>query len=153
MPLSCHQRAFHCIMRGKCHMTIDLYIQPLLVFLFSSWFRPRGLDASPWSVQPWQQRMCGGFAASPSLPRPQQPGGWSQSAARRPVKRTHGHRQNAIGICRWVHRLGHWTVNDQSKRMHLHANSINIVFEAFKLFFFLMCAIQLLMFPCFLLCI
>lgn len=87
------------------------------VFLFASWIRPRGLDTSARSVQPWQHRVRGGFAASPSLPCPQQPGGWSQSAARRPVKRTRGHRQNAVGICRWVHKPGHWTVNDQSKLM------------------------------------
>lgn len=113
-------------------------MQPLLVFLFASRIRPRGLDTSTRSVQPWQHRVRGGFAASSSLSCPQQPGGWSQSAARRLVKRTHGHRQNAIGICRWVHRLGQWTVNDHSKLMLLHVNSfttINIVFKAFNLFF------------------
>lgn len=125
-------------------MTIDLCNQCslCLCFRFASWVRPRGLDTSTRSVQPWQRRMRGGFATSPSLPCSQQPGGRSQSAARRPVKRTCGHRQNALGVCRWVHRLGPWTVNDESKLSH----SIQLILfirlsNSFFFFFFFLCAL------------
>ena len=136
-------------------MTIDLCNQCslCLCFRFASWVRPRGLDTSTRSVQPWQRRMRGGFATSPSLPCSQQPGGRSQSAARRPVKRTCGHRQNALGVCRWVHRLGPWTVNDESKLSHSIQLILFIRLSNSFFFFLSMRFIQLLVFFCILLCI